>query len=181
MSSKKQEGKLKCNNRSDVLKRLKVPKREDEDYKIILQKAYFSYRFTDRDFEKQIDEVVQLHVGLQRIINNGATIRELKNDPYEMAESEFDTFYSNLIKEYEDILLQDSLNNIGNDQFNQDKNKAMRMGISITPSKPFKMNKESFLTIPKKFEEFSNSLSSILNDDGNQTIDDIKLLLQLLN
>ena len=75
----------------------KIPKKDKEDYRIVLQRAYFTYRCTAEDFERQNEEMLDNYDTLKRLIFSKAIVPEFTKDPIDMEKGEFEEFYKNLI------------------------------------------------------------------------------------
>ncbi len=89
-------------SRSAIMRRLGVPKAREaeEDYRITLGKAYYTYAGADKAFETNMETVVRTYFGLRkRIVSACDVLPVLSSDPFEMSELEFAAFYARLEQE----------------------------------------------------------------------------------
>jgi len=63
---------------------LKIPKKKEENYRIVLLKAFYTYRNTNEDFERELNEILLLRLAIQKSITQGNLIPEFTKDPTEM-------------------------------------------------------------------------------------------------
>ena len=66
----------------------------------MIQKAFYTYRFSDEEFEKQIQQMMKLHSVLQGRVYMKEKLEEFEKDPFDMSEKEFDELYDKLEKKY---------------------------------------------------------------------------------
>ena len=68
-----------------------------------MQKAFYTYRSTDEEFDKKIQGVLFLNSLLQQLIYSKVKITEFENDPFAMSLEEFENFYNTTAEKYENI------------------------------------------------------------------------------
>jgi len=90
----------KIERRNELIKKYNVTKKPSEDYRIALQKAYFTYITNDEEFDKQIFELLELYNVLMKLICAGAIIPEFSKDPFELTESELEEVYNKTNQAY---------------------------------------------------------------------------------
>jgi len=71
-----------------------------EDYKNTIQKAYYTYRSTDDEFDRQVKEMLALHGELQQKVYSPVKVPELERDPFELTMEEFEALYDNIARNY---------------------------------------------------------------------------------
>jgi hypothetical protein len=84
-----------------MLRKHNIPQQPGEDYRITLQKAFYTYRSRDRDFQAQITALLKIHEVLQHRVYSMLEVPEFVKDPMEMTDEEFMLFYKNLSSVYE--------------------------------------------------------------------------------
>ena len=133
-----------------------------------------------------MQEIIQLHSDLQKLIRSAITFPILESDPYKMTESEFLDFYDRLIKEYTMLTKQDSP--LIEEPLKEEKREARRLnrvGISSTPlsNRILNIEKDSYryLTIPKKERQLQSPVSAAFGEGNAQDVEDIEKLLQQLS
>eukprot|EP01022_Parablepharisma_sp_SALTPOND_P005175 TRINITY_DN121861_c1_g1_i1.p1 TRINITY_DN121861_c1_g1~~TRINITY_DN121861_c1_g1_i1.p1 ORF type:complete len:295 (+),score=47.39 TRINITY_DN121861_c1_g1_i1:576-1460(+) len=92
--------KCQSQNRNDLIKRYYATGKPNEDYRIALQRAYFTYLTNDELFEKEINELLDLHTILMKLVTSTAVIPEFEIDPFDMREDEFEKLYEKLYNDY---------------------------------------------------------------------------------
>lgn len=90
----------KVKRREQIMEKEMITKKPDEDYRMILHSAYYTYLTHDAEFEKQIQKILKLYYNLLRMIQDKAEIPELKLDPIPMNYILFDEFYNRLNSKY---------------------------------------------------------------------------------
>lgn len=169
------------------MNRYKIPKRKSEDYRILLQKAHYTYSGKDKTFSKQMDDINNLYADLQKLVNSGVSIPLLETDPYKMSDSEFEDFYSALIIEHKILTRQESPQSIENRVIEEERKKQEELKekhkeiISVTPPNARSTNSElksvNFKTIPKRCIILS-PVAAAFEENTLQSIDDIDKLIQ---
>ena len=83
-----------------MLEREKIPKKEGQDYRVVLHSAYYTYLTQDPDFETQMQEILKLHSTLLKLILDKQPIPELKIDPINTDPVIFEEVYQRLCVKY---------------------------------------------------------------------------------
>eukprot|EP00826_Nyctotherus_ovalis_P061918 TRINITY_DN886_c0_g1_i4.p1 TRINITY_DN886_c0_g1~~TRINITY_DN886_c0_g1_i4.p1 ORF type:complete len:286 (+),score=110.22 TRINITY_DN886_c0_g1_i4:208-1065(+) len=86
--------------REKIMEKEMITRKPDEDYRMILHAAYYTYLTHDPEFEKQIQKILSLYQNLLHMIKDKAEIPELKLDPITMNYILFDEFYNRLNSKY---------------------------------------------------------------------------------
>lgn len=86
----------KIKRRNSLCARYKISKKPQEEYRIALQKAYYTYKLSDPEFEKNIALLFKVHGIIQKNVTQQKIVPELTKDPLEMTEEEFKQFYAEL-------------------------------------------------------------------------------------
>lgn len=86
--------------REKIMEKEMITRRPDEDYRMILHAAYYTYLTHDSEFEKQIHKILSLYQNLLHMVKDKADIPELKLDPITMNYILFDEFYNRLNSKY---------------------------------------------------------------------------------
>lgn len=95
------EGEIEKEKRRDqIMEKEMITKKPDEDYRMILHAAYYSYITHDTEFEKQMQNILSLYYNLLRMVKDKTEIPELKLDPVTMNYILFDEFYNRLNSKY---------------------------------------------------------------------------------
>ena len=82
--------------RDQIMEKEMITKSPDQDYRMILHSAYYTYLTHDAEFEKQIGRVLKLYSSLLQMIKDKTVIPELKLNPIAMNYILFDEFYNRL-------------------------------------------------------------------------------------
>lgn len=95
------EGEVEKEKRRDqTMEKQMITKKPDEDYRMILHAAYYTYVTHDAEFEKQMQNILSLYYNLLRMVKDKTEIPELKLDPMTMNYILFDEFYNRLNSKY---------------------------------------------------------------------------------
>jgi len=86
--------------REQIMEKEMITKKPDEDYRMILHAAYYTYITHDSEFEKQMQSILSLYYNLLRMVKEKTKIPELKLDPVTMNYILFDEFYNRLNSKY---------------------------------------------------------------------------------
>jgi len=65
-----------------------------------MQKAFYTYRTNDEDFEKSVVKMLETHQKLQTLVYSKQVIEEFKTDPFDMSVDDFKAFYEKLTEKY---------------------------------------------------------------------------------
>jgi hypothetical protein len=87
-------------NRNELLRRLHVTRKPGEDYRIVLQKAYYTYRTKDKLFGDNITTWIQNYAKLQELVYSRTVIPEFTKDPQDMSESEVAALQALIFEKY---------------------------------------------------------------------------------
>ena len=87
-------------HRDTLLEKEKISKKPGQDYRYILNCAYYTYLTQDAEFEKQMQKVMKLYTSLFNMIIEKNTMQELKLDPLSMNPILFNEFYNRLEAKY---------------------------------------------------------------------------------
>lgn len=79
---------------------MNIPKKSHQDYRTVLNGAYYTYSTHDEIFKTEMDGVLQLYNSIYQLILSKALIDELKLDPMTMDETLFNEFYKRLEQKY---------------------------------------------------------------------------------
>lgn len=90
----------KITRRNELLTKYKISKKEDQDYRVVLNSAYYSYTTHDQEFKKRMDNILKLNSSLMKMIKDKEIIPELKLDPATMVPALFEQFYNRLELKY---------------------------------------------------------------------------------
>ena len=99
--------------KEDLVRRFNVTIKENENYAITLQRAFFTYRTHDEEFEVKVKEISNLKKILNSILSvhnesNEVVIPEFEKDPFEMGKEEMEALYDKMIKAYVDVSEKES-------------------------------------------------------------------------
>ena len=86
--------------RDGLLEKEKISKKADQDYRMVLNSAYYTYITHDAEFEKQMLKVLKVHGTILQMLIQKASIPELKLDPLTMNPILFEEFYNRLDVKY---------------------------------------------------------------------------------
>lgn len=89
--------------KEDLLRRFNLAMRTGESYTITLQRAYFTYRTNDEEFDTKAREIVNLKLILETLISRGIAIKEFVKDPFEMGKKEMEELYDKVIEKYMNV------------------------------------------------------------------------------
>ncbi len=87
----------KVQRRNALMERYNVDHRQGEEYRITLQKAYYTYKGSDEEFDKEMTKMIQDYSVLLGKMYSMEKIPEFVKDPFDMQEKEFEDFYNNLL------------------------------------------------------------------------------------
>ncbi len=90
----------KVERRNGLMERYKVSLRPHEEYRIALQKAYYTHKGRDAVFDQDITKMVDDYAVLTEVVYSTASVPEFAKDPFEMEEAEFEEFYKRLVAAY---------------------------------------------------------------------------------
>ncbi len=88
-------------DRNKLLKHNGVRKEAGDDYRNVIQKAFYTYRCNDERFEQTVREMLKIHAVLQQKIYVAEKLPEFERDPYEMGMDEFQKWYDTLVEKYQ--------------------------------------------------------------------------------
>eukprot|EP00831_Metopus_contortus_P070760 TRINITY_DN6472_c0_g1_i1.p2 TRINITY_DN6472_c0_g1~~TRINITY_DN6472_c0_g1_i1.p2 ORF type:complete len:233 (+),score=34.39 TRINITY_DN6472_c0_g1_i1:183-881(+) len=86
--------------RNELLERSHVEKAPTEDFRYVLQKAFYTHRTNDQEFEECATKMLVLYSTLQKMVYSQVIIPEFKVNPRSMTLEEFELFYSFLEAKY---------------------------------------------------------------------------------
>lgn len=178
--------------RNAILQRMRVHKGRGEDYRVLLEKAYYTYSGEDKEFAAKMESIIQFQAGLKRLIASAVTLPALERDPFKMSEEEFAAFYDQLLKEYTIITRQDSMSESIEEASKQSQSKETtkpaHVGVSYTPinhrtgmSVDRSRGGEKYFTIQKRVRELQSPVVAAFGDDNTQDRDEINRLLRQLS
>ena len=78
----------------------KITKKPEQDYRLVLNSAYYTYLTHDAEFEKQMQKVLKLHNNILRMLLDKTQVPELRLDPLTMTPALFEEFYNRLETKY---------------------------------------------------------------------------------
>ncbi len=90
----------KVKRRNRLIKRMGIKRRPGEDYRTIMQKAFYTYRSTDDEFDMQVQHMLSFHGLLQQLVYAKIPLMEFEKDPFKMTVAEFEKFYNALFEKY---------------------------------------------------------------------------------
>lgn len=90
----------KRKRRNELAQKHKIVKTPSQDYRSVLQRAYYTYLTHDEDFKKQIQKLLFIHKRLVNKLINKELVAELKLDAFTMDPTLFNVYCSTLEKKY---------------------------------------------------------------------------------
>lgn len=84
-------------DRNRILRRYKISKKKGEAYRIVLQKAYYTYINSDAEFKEKMQEIMDFHDSIEELINEKSILPILDTDPIKLNEVNFEEYYQQLI------------------------------------------------------------------------------------
>ncbi len=90
----------KVKRRDSLLEKEKVTRKPGQDYRFVLNSAYYTYLTHDAEFEKQMQQVMKLYGSMLQLVLEQKVLPELKLDPITMTPPLFHEYYNRLASKY---------------------------------------------------------------------------------
>lgn len=82
------------------MERCGISKKPLEEYRIVIQKAYYTYTSTDAEFNARMVAMLEDYGVMQKLVYSATVIPEFVKDPLEMTKEDFETFFDLLSSRY---------------------------------------------------------------------------------